>query len=283
MEKIIECIPNFSEGKDLKKISAIAKAIISVPQTRILHKTSDRDHNRTVITFIGPPETVFKSAFLAVKKAAEIIDITKHQGVHPRIGATDVLPFVALKGITEKELVKMAKNLGQKIGTELNIPIHLYEKAARSTKRQNLANIRSIEFKKKPDFGPSKAGTAGSTALGVRNILIAFNVNLATKDLSIAKTIAKKIRESSGGIPYIKALGLNLKSRGISQVSMNLTNYKVTGIKKAYEAIEKEAKKLNTQILESEIIGMIPEEGLPKNAKKNLKITNFKNTQILKL
>jgi len=283
MEKIIECIPNFSEGQDQKIITAIAESIKSVPETQLLHQTSDPDHNRTVLTFIGPPEAVIESAFRSTEKASKLIDLTKHQGVHPRIGATDVLPWVPLKGVSEEKCIELAKKLGQRIGTELQIPVHLYDKTARSKERQNLAFIRKKGYKDLPDFGPKKPGNAGSTALGVRDILIAFNVNLKTSDLSVTKAIAKKIRESSGGFPFLKALGLELKSRNITQVSMNFTNYKITGIKKVFDTISKEAKNHNIEILESELIGMIPDDALFKNFQEYLKLPHLPENQILHL
>lgn len=274
---IIECVPNFSEGKNSRKINEIAKAIKKIEGVDLLEINKDPDHNRSVMTFIGEPEKVLEAAFQAVKKAAELINIKKHKGIHPRIGATDVLPLIPLKGISYKECVKLAKKLGKRIGEELKIPIYLYEKAATKPERKNLANTRKEGYEKfKPDFGPRKAGKAGATMLGVRPILIAFNVNLKTNDLSLAKKIAKLIREKDGGLPYVKALGLPLKSRKIVQISMNLTNYKKTPPLKVYEAIKKHA-----EILESEVVGMIPESALPKNYKKSLKLKDFNAKQIL--
>lgn len=283
MEKIIECIPNFSEGRDINIINQIVDAIQSIPEIKILHKTSDFDHNRTVITFIGPPEAIIKGAFQSIKKAAELIDLNKHDGVHPRIGATDVMPLVPLKNITEKECIAYARELGEKVGKDLEIPVYLYEKAALKPERRNLADIRNREYKKEPDFGPSTKGTAGSTAIGVRNILIAFNINLNTTDLQTTKKIAKSIRESSGGLKSVKALGLPLPKRGITQVSMNLIDYKTTSPKQVFDKIQEEAKNHGIEILESEIIGMIPQDALFKGAKDYLKLTKFTPDQILKI
>jgi len=285
MEKILECVPNFSEGINNKTIKKIQDTIKSIKKTKLLHSTSDKDHNRTVITFIGPPESVIQSAFLAIKIASKEIDLTKHTGIHPRIGATDVVPLIPLKNINKKEAIQLSKKLGKKVATELGIPVFLYENSAETNKRQNLANIRNSAFKKKPDYEPTKDKLnkkAGYTVIGVRDLLIAFNVNLKTNDVKIAKKIAKKIRESSGGLKNIKALGLNLKSRDLAQISMNLTNYKITGLKKVFDLIKKEAEKHNTEILESELIGMIPQEALFKNAPKYLKIKGFSKNQILK-
>lgn len=281
MEKIIECIPNFSEGRDLNVINQIVDAIQSVPGTKVLHKTSDFDHNRSVITFIGPPDAVIKGAFQAIKKAAELIDLNHHKGVHPRIGATDVMPFVPLKNVTEEECIAYAKELGERVGKDLKIPVYLYEKAALKPERRNLADIRNREHEKEPDFGPNTKGTAGSTVIGVRDILVAFNVNLKTTNLKIAKEIAKTVRESSGGLKAVKALGLELSQKGLTQVSMNLIDYKTTSPKQVFDKIQKEANKHNVEILESEIIGMIPKDALFEGAKEYLKLTNFTPTQIL--
>lgn len=258
--QVIECIPNFSEGRDKKKIEKIANAIKKVPEVKLLHQTSDVDHNRSVMTFIGPPEKVIEAAFRACQKAAELINLTDHQGVHPCIGATDVIPLVPLKNISFKKCTQFAEKLGEKIGTELNIPVYLYEKAARKPERENLANIRNKEHLTSPDFGPKKPGEAGSVAVGVREILIAYNINLDTNDLKTAENIAKSIRESNGGLPFVKALGLSLSSRNIVQVSMNLTNYKMINIPEVYEEVGKLAKTHGVKILGTEVIGLTPEE-----------------------
>lgn len=282
LSQIIECVPNFSEGKNKKKINAIKFAILKVKNIKVLDVHFDADHNRCVITFIGPPEDVIEATFQSVKKAAQLIDLTKHKGEHPRIGATDVVPLIPLKGINFNECIKYAKKLGARIGNELKIPVYLYEKAAQSSERKNLANIRNKNYKGKPDFGPLKRSKAGATVVGVRDILVAYNVNIDSKNLKIAKAIAKKIREKNGGLKNLKALGIPLKSRGIVQVSMNLTNYKKTSPLKAFSSIEKLAKKYGVKILESEVVGMIPAKALPKNYKKVLKLKRFKKSQILK-
>lgn len=276
MNQIIECVPNFSEGKNPKIISAIEKAIASVQQIQVLDKTMDIDHNRSVITFIGPPQAVVTAAFKAVKKASELIDISKHEGVHPRIGATDVLPLVPLKNISTEECIKYAKELGEKIGTELKIPVILYEHASTNPKTKRLENVRKNAGDITPDFGPQKNTTAGITALGVRDILIAYNINLKTQDLKIAKAIAKNIRESSGGLPFVKALGLKLESKNITQVSMNLTNYKETPPLKVFQEVKKLAKQHGTEIIESELIGLIPQEALPQNPEETLLLPRYK-------
>lgn len=291
MQKILECIPNFSEGRNQKTIDEILKSIRKIPQVKVLNYTSDIDHNRSVITFAGEPNAVTEAAFQGCKKAAELIDLDKHKGVHPRMGATDVIPFVPIKGIRQKEAIKLARNLAERIATELQIPIYLYEKCATRPERKNLANVRNIGYEKikaeigknpdrDPDFGPKKLGKAGATAVGVRFPLIALNVNLNTNDLKIAQLIAKKIREKDGGLPKVKALAFELKHLGIVQVSMNLVDYRVTSPYKAFIAIKKEAAKHDVEILESELIGLIPTKALPKNPEKSLKLKISKN-QIL--
>lgn len=295
MLKILECIPNFSEGRDRKKIQQICDCITNIPGVFLLDVESDIAHNRSVVTFAGPPEAVEEAAFQSCKKAAELIDLNHHKGEHPRMGATDVIPFVPIKNITEKEAVAYARKIGARIGNELNIPVYLYEKAATKPENQNLANIRAGEYEtikkeigknpeRNPDFGPKKLGTAGAVAVGARAPLVAYNVNLASTDLKLAKTIAKKIRFKDGGFKNVKAMGFELKDRGIVQVSMNLTDYTVTNVETVFTAIKKEATKHGVKILESEIIGLIPEESLIKAAKHYLKVNQaFSNDQILEI
>lgn len=294
MKKIIECIPNFSEGKDEKKIKAILNAITSIPGVILLDYESDASHNRSVVTFAGEPKPVLEAAFQAVKKAQELIDLDKHKGEHPRMGATDVCPLVPIAGVKDEECVEYAEALGERIGSELNIPVYLYEKAARRPERINLTDIRKGEYEtikeemgkkpdRDPDFGPKKVGKAGTIAVGVRDPLVAFNVNLDTNDLKIAKSIAKKIRFKDGGFKCVKAMGFELKDKGIVQISMNLVNYKITNVQTVFRAIRKEAKIHGVKVLESEIIGLIPQESLIKAAVSFLKVANFNNKQILEL
>ena len=292
MKKLVECIPNFSEGRDKKKINKICRAITSVKGILLLDVESDPAHNRSVITFAGEPNVVLKAAFQATKTAAQIIDLNHHKGEHPRMGATDVIPLVPISGITMKKCVKLAQKLGEKIGEKLKIPVYLYEKSAKREDRKNLANIRKGEYEglkkeigkiadRNPDFGPKHMGKAGATVVGAREPLIAYNVNLDTQNIKIAKAIAKKIREKDGGFKNVKALGFELKDRGITQVSMNLTNYKITPPHIVFDAIKKEAKKYGVEVLESEIIGLIPQKALIKEAKHHLKIKKFRNDQVL--
>src|SRR5262245_57154667 len=232
--QLIECISNFSEAQRPEVIDQIVAAIQSVDDVKLLDRSSDLDHNRTVLTFAGSPFAVEEAAFRAIKTASELIDLDHHKGEHPRIGATDVVPFVPLSGATMEDCVAMARRLGERVGRELQIPVYLYESAATRPERTNLENVRKGQFEglkseievnpeRKPDFGPARVGSAGATLIGARNPLIAFNVYLTTTEVDIAKKIAKAIRQSSGGLRYVKALGLSVEGR--AQVSMNLTNF----------------------------------------------------------
>ncbi|PIZ75295.1 glutamate formimidoyltransferase [Candidatus Peregrinibacteria bacterium CG_4_10_14_0_2_um_filter_38_24] len=291
MHQLIKCVPNFSEGRDKAKIKLIEDSIKKVKGILFLNSESDIDHNRTVITFAGEPIKVIEAAFNAIKTAAKIIDLNVHKGVHPRIGATDVVPLIPLKGITIKETVKYSIALAKRVGEKVKIPVYLYENSAIRKDRKNLALIRKGQYErlkkeitlpeKTPDFGLQKMGPAGATVIGVRGILVAYNINLKTSDVEIAKIIANAVREKAkNGLKNIKALGLYLKSRDTAQVSMNLTDYKKTPPLKVFKKVETLAKKLKTKILESEIIGLIPSSALPKNI-KILKIKNFSDKKIL--
>lgn len=293
--KLIECVPNFSEGKNTCLIEEIISVIKSVPDIRLLDKEMDASHNRSVITFVGPPEAVKSAAFKATEKASLLIDLTKHKGAHPRIGATDVIPFVPLQDASMDDCILLARSLGKEIGDKLQIPVYLYEFAATKPERKNLADIRKGEFEglraelgkkaeRTPDFGPNRIHpTAGATVVGARMILIAFNVNLDTDYLDIAKKIARKIRESSGGLPYVKALGIiiNKYNRQIAQVTMNLTNYKVTPIKKVFNIIKEEAHWYDAKVLESELIGMAPQDAFQDTSPEELLLTDFTPKQII--
>jgi glutamate formiminotransferase len=293
MAKIVECVPNFSEGQRQEVIEAIAKEIKGVEKVRLLAYESDKDHNRSVFTFIGEPESVRKAAFSAISKASELIDMNKHEGEHPRIGATDVVPFIPISEISMDDCVNLARALGHEVAEKLKIPIYLYEHAALKPERQNLANIRRGEYEglkeailkdpdRKPDFGPSELHpTAGATVIGARMPLIAYNVNLNCADIDIAKSIAKAIRHSSGGLKYVKALGLEIKERGIVQISMNLTNYQKTPVHRVFEMIKSEAARYGVDIQGSEVIGLIPMDALVDTADFYLRIENFNKSQIL--
>lgn len=286
--KIIECVPNFSEGRNIENINKILDAIKGVEGIKVLDYEHDKNHNRTVVTFIGTPENIAEAAFRGCKKASELIDLNVHKGEHPRMGATDVIPFIPVSDVSMKEGVSIAEKLGERIWKELKIPIYLYEEAAKTPERKNLANVRKGEFewlkenieKRPPDFGDKIHPTAGATAVGAREFLIAFNVNLGTNDLSIAKKIAKAVRFKSGGLRYVKALGFEIKERGIVQVSMNLTNYKKTPVHKVFEMIKSEANRYGVSIIESEVIGLAPMDSLIDVADFYLKLENFKKEQI---
>jgi glutamate formiminotransferase len=292
MEKIIECIPNFSEGCDEKKLNEIVAEIESAG-VELLDREMDASHNRAVVTFVGEPEAVLEAAFRGAKKAAELIDLTKHRGEHPRMGATDVIPFVPISNATTRECVELAKRLGKRIAEELKIPIYLYEAAATRPDRQNLANIRRGEFEgirdeietnkeRKPDFGEPKIHpTAGATVVGARFPLIAFNLNLNTDDVATAQKIAKAIRFMSGGFRYCKALGFELKDEGIAQVSINMTEYTKTPLYRVFETAKREAARYAVSIRESEIVGLVPEQALIDAARYYLQLDRFNEDQIL--
>lgn len=270
-QKLVECIPNFSEGRRPEVIEAILSAVQAVPGVQILNHSSDPDHNRTVITFAGTPEAVLEAAYAGIRKASELIDLTAHDGVHPFIGATDVVPFVPLSGVTLEECVSLAERLGRRVGEELNIPVYLYESAAKYPDRKQLENIRrggyqvlketiAVDPDRAPDFGPSRLGTAGAVVIGVRPLLIAFNAFLTTDDVEIAQKIALAIRHSSGGFRYLKALGLLVDGR--AQVSMNFTDFTQTPLARVVEAIRREAAHYGTAIHHTELIGLIPNKAL---------------------
>ncbi|MBK9207778.1 MAG: glutamate formimidoyltransferase [Anaerolineales bacterium] len=290
MTQLIECIPNFSEARRPEVIDQIVAAIESVSEVKMLDRSSDLDHNRTVLTFAGTPAGVEEAAFRAIKTASELIDLNQHTGAHPRIGATDVVPFVPLSDVSMEECVAIAQRLGMRIGGELSIPVYLYEAAATRPERANLENIRKGQYEglkvevekdpnRKPDFGPAKLGAAGATVIGARNPLIAFNVYLTTEDVDIAKKIAKAVRQSSGGLRYVKGLGLLVDGR--AQVSMNLTNFRETPIARVVEFIRREAQRYGVGIHHSELVGLIPQEALVDAAVWYTQLDQFDKEQIL--
>ncbi|MCK5712526.1 MAG: glutamate formimidoyltransferase, partial [Hyphomicrobiaceae bacterium] len=270
-QPIVECIPNFSEGRRVEVVEEIENAIRSVRGVYILDRHIDPDHNRSVITFAGSPAEVADAAFEAIKTAAGKIDLDQHKGEHPRIGATDVIPLVPISGITMDECVELARTLAQRVGDELGIPTYLYEKAATRPERKNLENIRRGEYEglketiesdpaKKPDFGPQKLGPAGATVIGARAPLVAFNVYLSTDDVAIAQNIGRAVRHSSGGLRHVKALGMLVEGR--AQVSMNLTDFTRTPIARVVELIRREADRYGVSIVNSELVGLIPQAAL---------------------
>jgi len=290
MTSLIECIPNFSEARRPEVIDQIVAAITSVEGARLLDRSSDFDHNRTVLTFAGEPFAVEEAAFRAIKTAAELIDLDNHQGEHPRIGATDVCPFVPLIDASMQDCVAIAKRVGQRVGEELSIPVYLYEAAATSPERTNLENIRKGQYEglkieiesdpnRAPDFGPSKLPKAGATVIGARAPLVAFNVYLTTDDVDIAKKIAKAIRHSSGGLRYVKGLGLLVEGR--AQVSMNLTDFHNTPLARVVEFIRREAERYGVAIHHSELVGLISQEALVDAAVWYTQLDAFHKEQIL--
>jgi glutamate formiminotransferase / formiminotetrahydrofolate cyclodeaminase len=287
---LVESIPNYSEGRRKDVVEQIAAEILSVPSVNILDQHSDVDHNRTVITLLGSPQAVSEALFKSITKAAELIDMDSQQGEHPRIGATDVVPFVPIRDISMKECVELARELGKRVGDELGIPVYLYEEAAVVPERTNLEYIRKGQYEglkadvetdpsRKPDFGPSRLGKAGATVIGAREALIAFNVYLNTDDVEIAKSIAKTIRFSSGGLRFVKAMGVLVEGR--AQVSMNLTNYRKTPIALVVETIRREAQRFGATIHHSELVGLVPQEALVDAAVWYTQLDQFEFSQVL--
>ena len=290
---VVECVPNFSEGRKKDVVNNLADAISQVKTACVLDLHLDPDHNRSVITFVASPEHVVDAAVVAVARAAELIDMRTHQGVHPRLGATDVLPFVPVRGVSLSDCVELAHTAGKRIAEELSIPVYFYERAALRPERQPLENVRrgALEMLREqiasdparmPDVGPLRVHeTAGVIAVGARPFLIAFNVNLATRDVSIARTIAKQVRARSGGLPFLKALGFELSTRGLAQVSMNLVNYEETGMTRAFLAVRSAAERMGVEIASTEIVGLVPEAALDREAAYFALLENFSEKKIL--
>lgn len=292
MNETYECIPNYSVGEDEETIERIAGCFDKEEGVNLVDYSADRDHNRLVITAIGSPEGLIDSCLKSVRVAVEKIDMNEHEGGHPRMGAVDVIPFVPVKNATMDQAVEVARSLGEKVGGQFNIPVYLYEKAATAPGRKNLADIRRGEFEGffdkisrdewTPDFGPNKVHpTAGVTAIGARKPLIAFNVNLRTDDLAIAKKISRRVRHSSGGFRYCKAMAVELEEDNLSQVSMNMTDYTRTPLHLVYELIKSEADRYGVEVAESEIIGVTPAETLLAAARRYLQLNQFSSDQVI--
>lgn len=291
-EKLVECVPNVSEGRNKESIEAMAAAIRSVPGVRLLDVQSDPDHHRTVFTFVGEPEGVAEAVLALFAAALPRIDLRVHRGEHPRMGAVDVVPFVPVRGVSMKDCVELARTVGQKVWEKFRVPVYLYGEAATKPERADLSEIRKGEFEGffekikdpqwAPDFGePVVHPTAGVTAIGAREFLIAFNVNLGTSDIRVAKEIAKAVRFSSGGLRYVKALGMELRERGIVQVSMNLTNFRKTPLPRVLELVRREAQRFGVPVVGTEIVGLIPEAALVQVAEYYLQLEGFSINQIL--
>ena len=292
MKKIIECVPNFSEGRDLDKIDKIVNPFRGKMGVKLLDYQKDEDHNRLVVTAIGEPVALKQSVMEAMGTAIDLIDMRKHKGQHPRMGAVDVVPFIPVRNISMTEAIDFSKDVAKEVAETYALPVFLYEESATAPERKNLALIRKGEFEKmaekmknsawKPDFGPEEIHpSAGVTAMGARMPLVAFNVNLNTGDIKIADAIAKNVRHISGGLRYCKAIGISLTERGIVQVSMNMTDYTRTSLYRSFELVRTEAKRYGVQVIGSEIVGLVPMEALIDTAVYYMGIENFTTEQVL--
>ena len=294
MAKLVECVPNFSEGRRPEVIEAIADEVRNVPNVRLLDVKADASHNRVVVTFVGEPAAVKQAAFNACKKAAELIDMEKQHGEHPRIGATDVIPFIPVKNMTMEECVQLADELAQEIAEKLEIPVYLYEEAAKNPARRALPEIRKGQYEglkteiakpeRQPDYGPARMHpTAGATVVGARQFLIAYNINLDTSDVHIAKKIANSIREAKGGYKYVRAMGISVQvgGRDVAQVTINMVNYSGTPLFRVFETVKSEAARYGVNIIGSEIIGLTPMQVLLDVAEFYLRLDGFDRKQVL--
>ncbi|MDR2948480.1 MAG: glutamate formimidoyltransferase [Prevotella sp.] len=290
--KIIECVPNFSEGRDLEKVEKIVNAFRAKEGVKLLDYSADKDHNRMVVTVVGEPEALKKAVIEAIGIAVEIIDLTQHKGQHPRMGAVDVVPFIPIRNVTMDESIALSKEVGKEVAERYGLPVFLYEKAASAPHRENLAAIRKGEFEGlkekmtkpgwKADFGPEQPHpTAGGTVIGARMPLVAYNVNLNTNKLEIADAIAKKVRFLGGGLRFCKAMGVELTERGIVQVSMNLTDFTKTAIYRAHELVRIEANRYGVSVVGAEIIGLVPMDALIDTAAYYLGLEDFSTKQVL--
>ena len=292
MNKIVECVPNFSEGCDLQKIDRIVAPFRGRQGVKLLDYSNDEDHNRLVVTVVGEPEPLRDAVLEAIGVAVRFIDLNVHQGQHPRMGAVDVVPFIPIKNTTMEEAIALSKEVGEEVAKRYNLPVFLYERSASASHRENLAAVRKGEFEGmaekiklpewKPDFGPAERHTtAGTVAIGARMPLVAYNINLNTPSLEIAHDIAKKIRYIGGGLRYCKAMGVELKDRGITQVSINMTDYTRTALYRAFEMVRIEARRYGVSIVGSEIIGLVPMEALIDSASYDLGLEKFSMLLVL--
>src|SRR3984893_4795223 len=292
MKRLIECVPNFSEGRDVAKLNAIVASMSGTTGVYVLDRKMDTDHNRSVVTLAGEPEAVAEAVLLGVGKAMQLIDLTRHTGAHPRVGATDVVPFIPIHGVTIDDCAALARRVGKEIWARYRIPVFFYEAAATRPDRVNLENVRRGQFEglrdelkrnheRQPDVGePKLHPTAGVTIVGARKFLIAYNVNLNTSDVSIANKIAKAIRFSSGGLRYVKSMGVELKARNLAQVSINLTDFEQTPMHRVYEMVKREAARYGTIPVGSEIVGLIPKKAIEMAADYFLQVENFSPAQV---
>src|SRR6202045_4247731 len=292
MKRLIECVPNFSEGRDALKVDAIVAAMSNVSGVYVLDREMEADHNRSVVTLAGDPDAVAEAALLGVGKALELIDLTTHSGAHPRIGATDVVPFIPIDGVSIEDCVALARRVGNEIWSRYRIPVYFYEAAAQRPERVNLENIRRGQFEglreemkrdhnRLPDIGePKLHPTAGATVVGARKFLIAYNVNLNTADIGSPNKIAKAIRFSSGGLRYVKSMGVELKARNLAQVSINLTDFEQTPMHRVYEAVKREAERYGVMPVGSEIVGLVPKKAIEMAGDYFLQLENFSPAQV---
>ena len=293
MKQLIECVPNFSEGRDAAKVDALVASMSAVAGVAVLDREMDADHNRCVITLAGEPDAVAEAAMRGVGRAVELIDLTKHSGAHPRLGATDVVPFIPVDGVTIEDCVALARRVGREIWERYRVPVYFYEAAALRPQCANLENIRKGQFEgvreeapRNPERaadvgGPALHPTAGAVVVGARKFLIAYNLNLSTPDVAIANKIAKAIRFSSGGLRYAKAMGVDLRARGVAQVSINMTDFEQTPLHRVFEMVEREAKRYGVMIVGSEIVGLVPQRALDMSADFYLQLENFSAAQVL--
>ena len=292
MNQIVQCVPNFSEGRDLRKVEKIVEPFRGREGVKLLDYQNDEDHNRAVVTVVGAPGPLNTAVVEAMGIAIDVIDMREHQGQHPRMGAIDVVPFIPVKNVTPQEAVEISKDVAKQVANKYNLPVFLYEKSASTPERQNLAAIRKGQFEGmadkirqaewKPDFGPAEMHpSAGVTAIGARMPLVAYNVNLDTADFEIADRIAKQVRYISGGLRYCKGIGIELKDRGIVQVSMNMTDYTKTALYRVFELIRIEARRYGVNVIGSEIIGLVPMEALIDTAAYYLGLEEFSLEQVL--
>ena len=292
MSKLVECVPNFSEGRRPEVIEAITAAVTSVPGVKLLDVNPDPSHNRVVVTFVGEPEAVKEAAFRSCAKATELIDMEQHHGEHPRIGATDVVPFIPVKNVSMEECVQLANELGARIAEELQIPIYLYEEAAKTPARRALPDVRKGQYEglkqeigkpeRHPDYGARKMHpTAGATVVGARQFLVAFNINLSTSDVKIAKKIASTIREAKGGYKYCRAMGIMIEERNMAQVTINMVNYTGTPLHRVFETVKSEAARYGVNVIGSELIGLTPMQALLDAADFYLRLENFDRKSVL--
>lgn len=292
MNEIMECVPNFSEGRDKQKIERIVDCFRGKEGVKLLDYSSDEDHNRSVVTVVGEPEALKAAVIAAIGQAVKLIDLTKHHGQHPRMGAVDVVPFIPIKNVTQDDAVALSKEVAAEVFEKYALPVFLYEKSASAPHRENLASVRKGEFEGmlekmtlpewKPDFGPAQPHpTAGVVAIGARMPLVAYNVNLNSSDPTIADAIARKVRHIGGGLRFCKAMGVELKERGIVQVSMNLTDFTKTALYRAHEMVRMEAQRYGVTVAGSEVIGLVPMKALIDCAEYYLGIENFSMGQVL--